>query len=325
MRMALALSALVLASCEAPPVFATADKQQNAHLARIEGHVIVSTAARGNVVVSLYDAAAPPPPVGTGKAIAFTVVPRDAVFANATPGLTGPFTAPFSFSLVGRGRYLVRGFVDANDDFVPWYTVTAEPNAGDIGGGLARVIEVGVDDAGTPSPALDVPVSFSELAKVPVDRPAFELDGGFALFELNSAPVGTQKQPVFLVHLVDANGDGVPDLGSDAKPLVWPRVQLRKVSEADVLVDEGPSLSATIELTTLMPQLVDGIGHVNVAPTRVTRLTVVGPGGAAAGRYAVVVIQETGQTWRVPNELAPGLAETRGFIAVPTQGVTLAR
>jgi hypothetical protein len=41
------------------------------------------------------------------------------------------------------------------------------------------------------------------------------------------------------------------------------------------------------------------------------------------GRYAVIVIQSTGQVWRVPNELAPGLAPTLGLPSVESQGVAL--
>jgi hypothetical protein len=45
------------------------------------------------------------------------------------------------------------------------------------------------------------------------------------------------------------------------------------------------------------------------------RLTAVPPGG-----YAVMLMQFTGQTWRVPNELAPGLSQNLGFPAVESQG-----
>ncbi|HLM44813.1 MAG TPA: hypothetical protein VK458_13150, partial [Myxococcaceae bacterium] len=37
------------------------------------------------------------------------------------------------------------------------------------------------------------------------------------------------------------------------------------------------------------------------------------------GRYAVIVIQSTGQVWRVPNELTPGVAEPRGLPALESQ------
>jgi hypothetical protein len=37
------------------------------------------------------------------------------------------------------------------------------------------------------------------------------------------------------------------------------------------------------------------------------------------GRYAIILMSFTGQTWRVPNELAPGVAEAAGLPVVPGQ------
>jgi hypothetical protein len=147
-------------ACEAPKVFPGADKRQSGTpTARIEGDVVVSSSARGKVVLFLYDAARPPPPTGTGRPLTFTVVSRDSIFSGAADGDLGPFTAPFAFSLVAPGHYLIRGFVDTNDDFIPWYGVTADVNAGDVGGAavdpvtrLPRIIEIGVDEAGAPIP-----------------------------------------------------------------------------------------------------------------------------------------------------------------------------
>jgi hypothetical protein len=253
----LAVSALGLLACEAPPVYPGSDKRQNSHSGRIEGEVVVSSAARGNVVLFLFDAARPPPPVGTGRPLTFTVVSREAVFGAAADGDSGPFTAPFAFSLVGEGKYLIRGFIDANADFIPWYGVTAEVNAGDVGGGAVdpithavRVVEVGVDAAGHPLAVVDVPVSFSDTARVPVDRPAFSLPSSVVL---GAAPVTTtltvqpisdgvvqQRAPVFLARLVDEDGDGVPDdANKDGTPDFWPRVVVRKLSEKSDLVDEN--------------------------------------------------------------------------------------
>lgn len=323
------LFSVVIAACEAPPVFATADKRQNTHAARIEGQVIVSSTARGNVIVSLFDADKP------GRALAFTVVPSEQVFAGNL-GSSGPFTAPFSLSLVMPGRYLLRGFVDANADFVPWYGVTNEVNAGDIGGAASKPVEISLDDAGVPVAVTDVPVNFSDLARVPVDRPAFEVSGSNTValssstetsLELVSKVVEGQPHPVFLARLVDENGDGVADLGSDGQPLFWPRVTVRKVTDADVLVDETVVLGARFEVAPLMAQLLDGDGKVKKTPTPINRLSlIIRPPGVdvSKGRYAITVTQETtGQTWRVPNELSPGLAEPRGFSAVASQGLVL--
>mgnify|MGYP001582055767 CR=1 FL=1 len=367
--------ALTLLGCEAPGVFPGADKRQNTHSGRIEGQVIVSTATRGRIVLFLYDAARPPPPTGTGRPLTFTVVSRESVFGAALENETGPFTAPFAFSLVAPGRYLIRGFIDSNDDFIPWYGVTADATQGDVGGGAidpatraTRVVEVGTDEAGQPIPALDVPVSFSDAAKVPIDRPIFSVVGGMDSVTLSGTPkvielqatvinegVMNQPTPAFMVRFIDDNLDGVPDdANGDGVPEVWPRVVVRKLPfEKSPLLDENDLdkngivdaegedyehangekdgkpdvvvVAAGFDVTEYAPSLFDAMGRVKLTPTIVPKLRLVlqprafdvsaptSPQllrGVPVGRYAITVIQLTGQTWRVPNELGldvPGL------------------
>jgi hypothetical protein len=359
---------LVLMGCEAPAVFPGADKRQNTQSGRIEGQVIVNTATRGRIVLFLYDATRPPPPIGTGRPLTFTVVSRESVFGAAPDGDTGPFTAPFAFSLVAPGHYLVRGFVDSNSDFIPWYGVTADATQGDVGGAAidpvtraSRIIEVGTDEAGRPIPALDVPVSFSDAARIPLDRPIFSVSGGAEsvivsgqpkVIELQATPIDegvmNQPTPAFMVRFVDDNGDGVPDdANGDGIPEVWPRVVVRKLAQdRSPLIDENDLdkngvvdaegedyehangekdgkpdvvvLAAGFDVTEYAAQLVDGMGKVKPTPTIVPHLKLVlqprafdvstptSPQqlrGVPIGDYAITVIQQTGQTWRVPNEL----------------------
>jgi hypothetical protein len=393
----LALALASLAACEAPPVFAGADKRQHTSSGRVDGTVVVNTAARGNVILFLYDAVRPPPPTGTGRPLTFLVLTRDTVFGNAVPGDVGPFTAPFRFPLVAPGEYLVRGFVDANADFIPWYSVTSEPNSGDVGGVAVdvnrapRTVTVGLDSDGAPMAAVDVRVLFADTLRVPVDRPVFEasvssltLGSSSATIELSakgfSAPLWpegpvAEGAPVFLASLVDENGDGVPDdANGDGVVDFWPRVVVRKVSADSVLLDENdldkngildsldggafdyehvnPTTGATIprdgspdlvvlaagfDFSGLMSSLLDG-GRVKTTPTPVFKLSLVirpqaldmsnpaHPGvlkSVPSGRYAVTVIQSTGQTWRVPNELSPELAGPRGFYEVSSQSFVI--
>ena len=377
MKRSLLLAVLVLVGCEAPPVFPGADKRQNTESGRIEGQLVVSSVARGKVVLFLYDAARPPPPTGTGRPLTFTVVSREAVFGAALDGDSGPFTAPFAFSLVAPGRYLIRAFVDANDDFIPWYGVTADTTRGDVGGAYIdpvtrafRVAEVGLDEAGRPIPALDVPVSISDTATVPVDRPIFSVVGGEEtvmlggspkVIELQATPINEgvidQTTPAFLLRFVDDDGDGMPDdANRDGVPDLWPRVVVRKLAEGQSpLVDENDLdrngvvdeqgedyahataeadgkpdvvvLAAGFDPTEYSASLVDAMGRVKPTPLTVPRLKLVlqprafdvsNPAAPEAlrtvpvGHYAITVIQLTGQTWRVPNELGldvpvPGL------------------
>ncbi|MDP1826408.1 MAG: hypothetical protein Q8L48_24280 [Archangium sp.] len=376
MKRTVLVVALTLLGCEAPGVFPGGDKRQNTQSGRIEGQVIVSTATRGRIVLFLYDAARPPPPSGTGRPLTFTVVSRESVFGAALENDTGPFTAPFAFSLVAPGRYLIRGFVDSNDDFIPWYGVTADATQGDVGGGAidpvtraTRVVEVGTDEAGQPIPALDVPVSFSDAAKVPLDRPIFSVIGGMdsvtltgnqpKVIELQATVINegvmNQPTPAFMVRFLDDNLDGVPDdANADGVPEVWPRVVVRKLPlEKSPLLDENDLdkngivdaegedyehanaekdgkpdvvvLAAGFDVTEYAASLVDAMGRVKATPTIVPKLRLVlqprafdvsaptSPQllrGVPVGRYAITVIQLTGQTWRVPNELGldvPGL------------------
>ncbi|NMO15369.1 hypothetical protein HPC49_35990 [Pyxidicoccus fallax] len=397
-----ALGGLVLASllgfgCEPPPVVPTADGRQNTHTARIEGSLVVQSRARGNAVVFLYDADRPPPPQGTGRPIAFTVIPAEQVFGPAlTTNAPGPFTAPFTFSLVTAGRYTLRGFIDADTcgtaavqpchrpDFIPWYGVTSEPNAGDVGGaavdpttGAPLTLEVTADADGHPQPLTGVSVSFSDTARVPVDRPAFQVVGDRTLgntpkvlrlqpLQMQNGAVD-QRTPGFLVGYVDANRDGVPDdANGDNVPDFSLRVVVRKLHptlpgveendvdrngvpdaegedylHADGTLDGKPDvvvLAARLMADPLITALTDEQGQPRMQPVVVPELQVaVAPQALDArnpaapaplkdvprGRYAVVVIQPTGQTWRVPNELDPALAPGVGLPPVESQAFYL--
>ena len=163
----------------------------------MEGTVVVNTAARGDVLLFLFDAARP--------------------------------ISPFTFSHVKAGEYLVRGFVDANADFIPLYSVTSEASAGDIGGAAVDhvtrspiTVKVEVSASGMPVTAVDVRVFFTDSLRMPVDRPAFEVTPPFATLgptgtklELSVkpllGPLVVETAPIFLAQLVDANADGTPD------------------------------------------------------------------------------------------------------------------
>ena len=42
-----------------------------------------------------------------------------------------------------------------------------------------------------------------------------------------------------------------------------------------------------------------------------------------AGRYAITLVEFTGQTWRVPNELGPAYAEALSFTPVQSQAAVV--
>ncbi|MFY0571035.1 hypothetical protein ACN28E_45380 [Archangium lansingense] len=401
----LALASVLATGCEPPPVVPTADQRQNQKLARIDGQVVVQSRARGNAIVLLYDAERPPPPQGAGRPVSFTVIPAQQLFGPAEPGSSGPFTAPFSFSLVAPGRYLLRGFIDADTclavaspchgpDFIPWYSITGEPNAGDVGGAavdpitrVPRVVEVAVGPDGVPQAATGVSVSFSDSNTVP-ERPAFRVEGGTSFnptsgpkrldlwpLQVNEGVVSIHAHtPTMLVRYVDDNADGVPDdADGNGQPELWPRVLVRKLADgeglsaAQKLADENdldrdglldavgtdyPRADGTSDglpdqvvlAATLAPDpaLMDALrnpdGTPRMYPVPVSSLGVLvlpqaldvrnplkreALKSVPSGRYAITLVQFTGQTWRVPNELSPTLALEDGLPPVESQSFVL--
>jgi len=375
--------------CKAPPIFATSDPRQSENTARIEGQIVTLGRARGDVVLFLFDADRPPPPEGTGRPVTFTILSGEKVFGDALGDDTrgGPFSAPFAFSLVPEGRYLVKGFIDRQSDFNPWYGVTGEPNAEDVGGAAVdavtlapRMIEISRDVAGALKPVTDVHVMFSDAATLPVDRPVFKVTGDRVLDPTNpvtllkltpekvSSDVLTLTRPAFLARYVDANGDGIPDdANGDGIGDLWPKVVVRKLAdgvpplrdENDVdrdgrVDDEGAEypradgttdgkadlvvLAAGLVPDPIIALLTDGEGNPIMSAVPVPELTLaIRPMALDArnpaapvplkrippGRYGIIVIQSTGQTWRVPNELQPAIAGQVGLPAVESQGFVI--
>ncbi|HEX8701065.1 MAG TPA: hypothetical protein VF815_19630 [Myxococcaceae bacterium] len=390
----LTLSTLLVLGCEPPTVVPTQDQQQQTDASRIEGNVVVQGRARGNAVVFLYDKARPPPPLGTGRPISFTIIPMEELFgSDLDTGTVGPFTAPFVFPLVPPGTYLLRGFIDTDTcragkqpchgpDFIPWFNVTAEPNVDDVGGAAVdpatlelREVVVGEKD-GVLQPVLGVSVSFTSSATVTADRPAFEVLSPSAfepgtpvkLLRLRALPISEGavdlRSPLFVVRYMDADRNGQPDdANRDGVPEFWPRVLLRKLDNDAPFTDENDLdnngqldatgvdyehvnaapdgkpdlvvLAAGLVPDAFVPQLNDEQGNPSTAKSVIaTELTVAVRAIAfdardpaapeqlksvPKGRYAVTVLQSTGQVWRVPNELSPALAEPLGLPKVESQ------
>jgi hypothetical protein len=403
----LALMTLLALGCEPPPVLPTADRRQNQRLSRIEGTVVVQSRARGNAIVLLYDADRPPPPQGTGRPLTFTVIPAERLFGPALADATssGPFTAPFSLSLVAPGRYVLRGFIDADtcrtgaqpchgSDFIPWYTVTGEPNAGDVGGasvdaatGDTRVVELAAGPDGALQAATGVTVSFSDQARILTDRPAFQVVGeprfdptlGPKRLDLKPLPlhegVVDQRPAAFFLHYVDSDKNtAADDTDGDGKPDLWPRVLVRKLADGEnltgaaLLADENdldrngvldaqgvdyPRADGTTDglpdqvvlAAALAPDPAvqdalrkpDGTARLDVVVPVTSLAVMVAPmaldmrdpshrmvlKSVPRGRYAVTLVQFTGQTWRVPNELSPAVAPALGLPPVGSQSFVI--
>jgi len=206
---------VALGGCELPPVRPTSDTAQNVQTSRIEGEAVVAGSARGNLVILRFDATRPPPPLGTGRPEAFTIITREQLFKDALSTSTGPFIAPYAFSLVPPGSYLLRGFLDAEgsqgalcsgglvagriSDFNPWYGVTGEPNCGDVGGAAVdaltlafRTVTIATDEDDRVTEAatgVTFTVQQSTSTTVPVDRPAYQVITASPQFAVSTAPL----------------------------------------------------------------------------------------------------------------------------------------
>jgi hypothetical protein len=143
------------------------------------------------------------------------------------------------------------------------------------------------------------------------------------------------------------------ELAPDGMSLLWPRVAVRKIDKNNPLLDDNDAdgdgvpddpgkpavvLAAYLDPTPIASLLVDGMGMPKKTATPVTQLSlVVLPQALDAtdptapkplttvpsGNYAITLVEPTGQTWRVPNELAPSIAPVVGFAAQDTQAFIL--
>jgi len=339
---------LTFCACNPPPVVATADPPQSVMTSRIEGHVIVEGPARGNVVLLLFDAQRLPPPYGFGRPLTFATVKGSDVFGDAAGN--GPFSAPFAFSLVKPGHYFVGGILDTNADFNPFFSVTAGANGGDVVGGSVDPVTLAPQVITVADAALDVAVSFSQAGVMPVDRPAFQVlppgpsvvvNAPMTVVQLAPQPVDdrvvSEKQPVFLAQLA-----------ADGMTLEWPKVVVRKLADPmkSLLADDNdldgdgvpddPSKPVIVLKAALVPgAMVPSMA----APTPVTSVNLVlypvaldatdpaspklAPAGSESGAYSITLIAPTGQTWRVPNELAPPIASVAMLPSITTQQVVV--
>lgn len=294
--------------------------------------VFAGVSAPGPAAVLLFSADDPPPPLGTGGPLDFSMVPQ-AAFTGSDAGMQA---AAWSMAGVPDGSFLLSALVDADGDFHPLLRATAGATCGDW---LGAHLEDLAGTVGTVSVAGgelldDVTILVGE--EVQTERPAFTLlDGSvdqaaaLATFGLGSTPVhspvvelsgpfdGSDACDVaFWFYAPDADGDGAPDphanpdLAAAGLYDVWPKVYLQFQDDAGDWATEA---------VVYPSPLLDGSATLGL-PTPMTELTVVfvpaaqrtGPDGEVElvtapdlpqGDWSVTVVSFTGQTWTLPNEL----------------------
>jgi len=182
-----------------------------------------------------------------------------------------------------------------------------------------------------------------ELVSTAINSPVVVLDGPWD---------GTGEcQVAFHLSGVDDDGDGFVDPDPDEERAqagawaVWPHVVMSYTGEGDVALEAGESYVAApwVDLTAIDdPGVTVTRGGVHIAgPVVLTRLPlsfasaalhalpdgtteVVTGAEVPAGTWSITVIEATGQTWTVPNEL-PGFGSLGGTYDPVLQavGVTL--
>jgi hypothetical protein len=289
----------------------------------VRGALTVSAGTRGGAWLFLY-----PPGQGFPTTQAFP----EQVTAVSDVRLKEGDTR-FVFAQVPPNPYRLWGFLDTNLDFEPNIDVLGGPGAGDR---VAQGLELNVE------PGADLEVAFALSTHLRHEPPAFRIErdvqgdevvlpsapGNVLRFELRADALGIldERRSGFVVGLGDADGDGVADDDNgDGVPDLFPQVYLRFLRRPGQVVPLGPDGQPA---EVIVPLVFDPGPYLallandpaqEVVADRLTafvlpqaqaitwekgRGRVVTPMDAIpVGEYELWVVSESGQFWRVPNDL----------------------
>jgi uncharacterized protein (DUF2141 family) len=323
----------------------------------IRGEVVYGGGERGDAILLLFDVAALPPPDGDGSgAVAVARVPQSNLFGSASGA--GVFSAPFTFTQVRSGRsYQIRAFIDATHEFDPLFDYAQQPRAGDPVGGHGEIDPAGElrllpIQVGPGQVVNGVTVGFPRVLSY--DPPSFELIGGSqtldqemdrpARLKLRIAHLPARGASFANAHFaleLDRDAQGKPrSMFKDGLYDVFPRVFLRQLTsvdgsgEAPLAPGSGaivpcqvvslPVLPALLDLPAGAPAVAQDLLEVMVEPFALGADLRLLP-RIPAGGYQLVVIQRSGQTWTLPNQLGdPANAGTPYFAASQAEAVSIA-
>ena len=285
-----------------------------------------SASTVGNLVVSAYAASAPPPPYGLGRPLAAQVIP-----APVVASLAGGGVVPYGISNLAPGNYLVVALLDRAFKFSPLLSYMAT-----LPQGAQVAISAPIAVAGAVVSGKDVTISASGAA-VPFERPAFALDPSSTLSVSSGAAPGTAA-PISLVAsrpaglAYSASGaaffhptaaSSTPDQSqscgsSGAHPFPSTQVYVTPLDTGSRLVPLVQvnacqfcmALTGTSDCTGALlappngplPQASIAAAVTNLAVDPQTRALAGVP--LPPGHYAITVVEATGQSWTLPNEIA---------------------
>ncbi len=330
----------------------------------------------GPALIFRYSVDDLPLPYGFGSPVDLSTVPTSAWQRPVDGGIE---VAPWSMAGVGAGVWWITALVDVDGDFNPFYDFTISATCGDrLGAFVADPFDptplaLSVGDPYDPD-SIPIPSWVDGLEIVvddplTVERPVFTLSAQtpsasrteeatqYVVLETTSVdhPLLTIPesaddpcQPDFLIHLVDADGDGVldphpnEDFAAQGRGDVWPRIYGITYVDADgQTTDPALDPDATPWLTELplVHEVWTLTGRDPGERFTVTDLTAafsqaavrVEPDGSQttfygadvpAGYWSLMAVEETGQMWRIPNQLGVELPEFDAD-AHPDQAVAL--
>jgi hypothetical protein len=292
---------------------------------RVEGSATITPGLQGDVWAFLY-APGEGPPGPPAVPLFATAVSSERVSAG---------DRRYVFGAVAPNPYRLWGFLDVNSNFDPSVDVLSQPGAGD------RTVADGTELNLQPGQVLHQDIV--PATEVPDEPPAFSLQGNPTDVPLDSTPGNPPvtltmvsdalgrldpKRTAFHVGLVDANGDGRPDVDSNGVPQLTLQIFLRWLPRpgedsgqgfviVPLAIDPSPFLSELngrvgieVAVTQLQGAVIAQADRLVVAPGKAPSITVVG--AAPRGDYELIALTPAGQFWRLPNDL-------RGV--EPSQGV----
>ena len=352
------LALMLCLGCGDPPVISAQDKYicpadggpcvLAAQPGVVTGTLVYQGPRRGDAVLLLFSSMALPPPDGTASApVEIGRIPSSTLFAGAAPGSTGPFSAPFLFTLVPPGNYQIRAFLDLGSDFNPFADFTQSPHAGAPTGGTVAF------DASGHATLTNFTVASNARAleqvvigqEVPFDPPSFQLAAGQTtafpqnidrpqILTLNAFNPGVQhanfSEPKFTLQLHPNAAGSAQESDADGLLDVYPQVTLLQTSGVQA---DGTTVAVSAADAAIVP--------CKVLPISTWPLLISQPGGQfgldqvtvlieplavkfnvdgavipqatiPAGQYKLVVAERTGQIWTLPNSLG-SQPSTSGF------------